>query len=158
VSDDTRDPEDRTKGESQGDLHQDRAGDADQQDLRIAGEERVQVPRILPVLPVRDVVIYPGVTVPLAIGRPRSLAALEAAGSSGFLIVATQRDPATEEPGIDDLHPVGCVVRIVRIIDAKRDVSTRSSEVASVRELDAGRVNLLARGPKAHGFAAASTA
>jgi ATP-dependent Lon protease len=122
VSDDPRDPEDRAAGESQGDPRLDRSDGADEhRDLWVAGQERVQVPRILPVLPVRDVVIYPGVTVPLAIGRPRSLAALEAAGPSGFLIVATQRDPATEEPGIDDLHPVACVVRIVRIIDAKRD-------------------------------------
>ena len=122
MSDDPRDPEEHAAEQSQGDPRQDRSDDADEhQDLWVAGQERVQVPRILPVLPVRDVVIYPGVTVPLAIGRPRSLAALEAAGPSGFLIVATQRDPATEEPGIDDLHPVACVVRIVRIIDAKRD-------------------------------------
>jgi ATP-dependent Lon protease len=96
------------------------AGDAPW-DLLIAGQERVQVPRILPVLPVRDVVIYPGVTVPLAIGRPRSLAALEAAGPTGFMIVATQRDPSTEEPDVEDLHSVACVVRVVRIIDAKRE-------------------------------------
>jgi len=76
---------------------------------------------VLPVLPVRDVVVFPGVTVPLAIGRARSLAALEHAGSGGFLIVAPQRDPATEEPDLADLHPVACVVRVVRVIDARRD-------------------------------------
>ena len=48
----------------------------------VAGSERLEVPSILPVLPVRDVVIYPGVTVPLAVGRRRSLAALEEAGRS----------------------------------------------------------------------------
>jgi ATP-dependent Lon protease len=89
--------------------------------LTAAGDEPVEVPSVLPVLPVRDVVMFPGVTIPLAIGRARSLAALERAGQSGFLIVATQRDPSTEEPTLDDLYPVGCVVRVLRIIDARRD-------------------------------------
>jgi ATP-dependent Lon protease len=83
--------------------------------------EQLRLPSSLPVLPVRDVVVFPGVTVPLAIGRPGSLAALERAGQGGFLIVATQRDAATETPGVEDLHPVGCVVRVLRIIDARRD-------------------------------------
>jgi ATP-dependent Lon protease len=73
------------------------------------------------VLPVRDVVIYPGVTVPLAVGRRRSLAALEDATSHGFLIVATQKDPAIEDPRAEDLHPVACIVRVMRVIDAKRE-------------------------------------
>jgi ATP-dependent Lon protease len=85
------------------------------------GPERVEVPTVLPVLPVRDVVMFPGVTIPLAIGRAKSLAALEHAGQGGFLIVATQRDPTTEEPGVDDLYPVASVVRVMRIIDARRD-------------------------------------
>jgi ATP-dependent Lon protease len=83
--------------------------------------ERLEIPSVLPVLPVRDVVVFPGVTVPLSIGRPRSRAALERAGQGGFLIVATQRDPHTEEPTVHDLHPVGCVVRVVRVIDARRN-------------------------------------
>jgi ATP-dependent Lon protease len=86
-----------------------------------AGQERVELPAVLPVLPVRDVVVFPGVTVPLAIGRRGSLAALDRAGQGGFLIVATQRDPTTEEPTLRDLYRVACVVRVVRIIDARRD-------------------------------------
>ncbi len=86
-----------------------------------AGQERVELPSVLPVLPVRDVVVFPGVTVPLAIGRPGSLAALQRAGQGGFLVVATQRDPALDEPALDDLHRVACVARVVRVIDARRD-------------------------------------
>jgi ATP-dependent Lon protease len=93
----------------------------EQPGLVVAGTERVEVPVVLPVLPVRDVVIYPGVTVPLAVGRRRSLAALEQAGQAGFLIVATQRDPAIEDPQIEDLHPASCIVRVMRIIDARRE-------------------------------------
>ncbi|MCZ6569081.1 MAG: LON peptidase substrate-binding domain-containing protein, partial [Deltaproteobacteria bacterium] len=85
------------------------------------GEEQIEVPEVLPVLPVRDVVVYPGVTVPLAIGRPKSLAALEEAGPNGLLLVVTQRDPSTEEPELEDLYPVGTVVRVARIIDARHD-------------------------------------
>ncbi|MEE9606511.1 MAG: endopeptidase La [Myxococcota bacterium] len=85
------------------------------------GQERVAVPTLLPVLPVRDVVVFPGVTVPLAIGRSKSLAALERAGEGGFLIVATQRDPASDDPPVDELFPIGCVARVLRIIDARGD-------------------------------------
>jgi ATP-dependent Lon protease len=85
----------------------------------VAGQESVEIPAILPVLPVRDVVVFPGVTVPLAVGREKSLAALEEATPSNFMIVASQRDPATEDPGFDELYPIGCVVRVVRIIDAR---------------------------------------
>jgi ATP-dependent Lon protease len=89
--------------------------------VALAGDEVIEIPSLLPVLPVRDVVLYPGVTVPLAIGRPRSLAALEAAGDDGFLLVATQRDASVEEPTLEQLHPVGCIVRVVRVIDARRE-------------------------------------
>jgi ATP-dependent Lon protease len=85
------------------------------------GEERVEVPTTLPILPVRDAVIFPGVTNPLAIGRPKSVAALEAAGIGGFLVIATQKDASLDEPSLDDLHPVACIARVVRVIDARRD-------------------------------------
>jgi ATP-dependent Lon protease len=97
------------------------AGGNGSEGVLVGGGERVELPSILPILPVRDVVVFPGVTVPLAIGRPRSLAALERAGQGGFLIVATQRDPATDDPGLPDLHGVACVARVVRVIDARRD-------------------------------------
>ena len=85
------------------------------------GEDQFEVPDVLAVLPVRDVVVFPGVTVPLAIGRPRSLEALEQAGSEGHLLVATQRDPSTESPSLDDLYPVATLVRVMRVIDARHD-------------------------------------
>ncbi len=90
-------------------------------ELLAAGNERLRVPSLVPLLAVRDLVIFPGVTVPLAVGRPASLRALEAAGPEGFLVVATQRDAALEEPGREDLFPVGCLVRILRVIDARSD-------------------------------------
>jgi ATP-dependent Lon protease len=93
----------------------------EKESLLVADEEQVEVPTVLPVLPVRDVVVFPGVTIPLAIGRAKSLAALDQAGQGGFLIVATQRDPMTEDPLLEELFPVACVVRVMRVIDSRRD-------------------------------------
>ncbi len=87
----------------------------------VVGEERLEVPGVLPVLPVRDAVVFPGMTVPLAVGRTGSVAALDEAGTGGLLVVATQRDPSTEEPGLPDLHPMACIARVVRIADARRE-------------------------------------
>ncbi len=91
----------------------------DEQSLRISEHERVEIPTLLPLLPVRDVVIFPGVTFPLSIGRPKSLAALERAGEGGFMLVATQRDATTEDPSEQELFPVACVVRVLRVIDSR---------------------------------------
>jgi ATP-dependent Lon protease len=87
----------------------------------VLGDERIEIPETLPVLPVRDTVAFPGATLPLAVGRPRSLAALELAGQGGLLVVATQRSAETDEPGVDELHPVACIVRVMRIVDARGD-------------------------------------
>ncbi len=89
--------------------------------IELPGAEVVEIPALLPVLPVRDVVVFPGVTMPLAIGRPHSLAALEEAGQDGYLLVVSQRDPLTENPALEDLHDVGTIVRVMRIIDARRE-------------------------------------
>jgi ATP-dependent Lon protease len=89
--------------------------------IDVPGADYVEIPALLPVLPVRDVVVFPGVTMPLAIGRTRSLAALDEAGQDGYLLVVSQRDPLTENPGLDDLHEVGTIVRVMRIIDARRE-------------------------------------
>jgi ATP-dependent Lon protease len=88
--------------------------------LQASQVERMEIPSVLPVLPVRDAVVFPGSTAPLAIGRSRSLAALDAAGEGGFLVIATQRDPTIEEPGLLDLHPVACIARVVKIVAARR--------------------------------------
>jgi len=97
------------------------SGDIASLSVQVPGAEILDIPAILPVLPVRDVVVFPGVTMPLAIGRPRSLAALEEAGQDGYLLVVSQHDPLTENPGLEDLYEVGTIVRVMRIIDARRE-------------------------------------
>ncbi len=86
--------------------------------------ERVQVPhrdeefpRRLPLLPLRDVVVFPYMVTPLLVGRPRSVAALEAAVERDkYLCVSAQLDPETEEPGPDDIYRIGTVIKVLQII------------------------------------------
>jgi len=95
---------------------------SEQAQQRIAiGTESVELPSSLPVLPVRDAVVFPGINVPLSVGRARSLAALEEAGPTGLILVATQRDAKQEEPTLDALHPVATVAKVVRVVDARQN-------------------------------------
>ncbi|MCC5794361.1 MAG: endopeptidase La [Chromatiales bacterium] len=82
---------------------------------------QVSVPEdVLVILPVRNTVVFPGAVVPLTIGRPLSIAAAEEAARSGRRIgLVLQRDPATENPGPDELHPVGTIARVVRYFTAR---------------------------------------
>ena len=67
------------------------------------------------VLPLRDVVVFPYVAMPLLVGRQASLAAIEAAAAeSGTLFLVTQSSADTEEPAAGDLHRVGVVARIIQ--------------------------------------------
>jgi ATP-dependent Lon protease len=72
-------------------------------------------PRRLAVLPLRDVVVFPHVAMPLLVGRQASLGAIEAAAAEGgLLFLVAQRNPDTEEPAAGDLHRVGVIARIVQ--------------------------------------------
>src|SRR3954463_15409605 len=70
----------------------------------------------IPVLPLRDVVIFPYVVIPLLVGRPASLAAIEAAlAEDKFLLLVAQRDGEKQEPAAADLHRTGVVGRVVQV-------------------------------------------
>ena len=70
----------------------------------------------LPILPLKDTVVYPQIVVPLAVGRPRSLAAIEAAMQTGrqFIAVA-QRNREVSDPTLEDLYEIGTLVKISRV-------------------------------------------
>src|SRR5574341_240855 len=71
----------------------------------------------LPLVPVRDTVLYPRLMSPLTVGRERSIRAIEAAmAKNQFIVVFLQRDPETQEPGADDLYTVGTEVAIGRML------------------------------------------
>ncbi|HJQ09704.1 MAG TPA: endopeptidase La [Gemmatimonadaceae bacterium] len=70
----------------------------------------------IPVLPLRDVVIFPYVVIPLLVGRPASLAAIEAAlAEDKTLLLVAQRDGEKQEPAAADLHRTGVVGRVVQV-------------------------------------------
>jgi ATP-dependent Lon protease len=71
----------------------------------------------LPLLPLRDIVIFPHMVAPLFVGRPQSIAALEfAERTTREIFLATQLDPQTETPGLADLYPLGVKGKIVQML------------------------------------------
>ncbi len=70
----------------------------------------------LPVLPLKDIVVFPKIVVPLAVGRQKSLAAIETAMENGkqFIAVA-QKDPSLAEPDLSDLYTIGTIVSVTRV-------------------------------------------
>ncbi len=72
---------------------------------------------VIPVLPLRDVVVYPSMVIPLFVGRERSIRALEAATQeSKELLLVAQRDPAVDDPGADDVFDHGTLATILQLI------------------------------------------
>src|SRR5947209_15733875 len=70
----------------------------------------------IPVLPLRDVVIFPYVVIPLLVGRPASLAAIETAlAEDKIILLVAQRDGEKQEPAAPDLHRTGVVGRIIQV-------------------------------------------
>ena len=70
-----------------------------------------------PLLPLRDIVIFPYMVVPLFVGREKSILALEAAMNFNKLIfLATQKDAKTEEPNAEDISPAGTICQIIQLL------------------------------------------
>ena len=72
---------------------------------------------IFPLLPLRDVVVYPQIVQPLFVGRPKSIKALEIAmASDKQVLLVAQKNASEDEPGIDDLFAIGTVATILQLI------------------------------------------
>ncbi len=71
----------------------------------------------LPLLPLRDVVVFPHMVIPLFVGRAKSIKALEAAMESGKQItLVAQKNAAKDEPSADDIYEIGCVANILQML------------------------------------------
>jgi len=80
-------------------------------------EEQLKIPDTLPVLPLRDIVIFPFMIVPLFVSRERSIKAVDQAlAENRMILLAAQTDPDKEEPQISDLYDVGTVAIIMRML------------------------------------------
>ena len=79
-----------------------------------AGQDRTfQVPTEVAALPLRDTVLFPNSFMPLAVARESSVTLIDEAIAGGKVIgVFTQKDPTSEEPGQEDLHPIGTLTHI----------------------------------------------
>jgi ATP-dependent Lon protease len=82
-----------------------------------AEEAQMQIPSELPVLPLRDIVIYPFMIVPLFVSRDRSIKAVdEALSQNRMILLVSQKDVDKEEPTQDDLYKIGTVAVIMRML------------------------------------------
>src|ERR1700755_3687481 len=80
-------------------------------------DPKLQIPEELPLLPLRDIVIYPFMIVPLFVSREKSIRAVdEALGENRMILLASQKDLDKEEPTAEDLYAVGTAAVIMRML------------------------------------------
>jgi ATP-dependent Lon protease len=81
-------------------------------------EEQVQFGDELPVLPIRNAVLFPGAVAPFDVGREKSVALVEDVDNfpSPVIAIFAQKDPATDDPQADELHQVGCAARVLKAL------------------------------------------
>ncbi|WER47693.1 endopeptidase La [Cupriavidus sp. WKF15] len=93
----------------------------------------------LPLLPLRDVVVFPHMVIPLFVGRPKSIKALETAMESGkSIMLVAQKTAAKDEPTADDLYEVGCIANILQMLklpDGTVKVLVEGTQRANIREV-----------------------
>src|ERR1051325_4761315 len=71
----------------------------------------------LPLLPLRDVVVFPHMVIPLFVGRPKSIKALETAMESGkSILLVAQKSAAKDEPSPEDLYDIGSIANILQML------------------------------------------
>src|SRR5215470_17688814 len=89
----------------------------EQNEQEIQPPQNVEVPTQLPLLPVRDIVVFPYMVLPLFVGRDMSIKAIEAALSGNRMIfLATQKSLDVENPQPSDIHTIGTVGIIMRML------------------------------------------
>jgi ATP-dependent Lon protease len=83
------------------------------EDIVVGGDRPLSIPGELPVLPLRDTVLFPNSFMPLAVAREASVRLIDEATTSGRMIgVFTQREASVEEPLLEDLYPIGTATHI----------------------------------------------
>ena len=84
-------------------------------------EPTLNVPEEVPVLTVRDTVIYPGGLLPITVGRPTSLALVQSLGESRTIAVISQLDPRLDTPSPTDLYSIGTLCVMHKAIKVPKD-------------------------------------
>ena len=107
----------------------------------------------LPILPLRNMVLFPGVAMPVMVGRSKSMRLIKEASHKKTLIgVVCQRDMETDDPDFKDLYPVGVVAEIVRLLEMPNGTTTailqgkkrfELKELTSVEPFLVGKISML---------------
>ena len=94
----------------------------------------------LPLLPLRDVVVFPHMVMPLFVGRPKSIKALEAAMETGkSILLVAQKTASKDEPTVQDLYQVGCIANILQMLklpDGTVKVLVEGTQRADVSQVE----------------------
>ena len=94
----------------------------------------------IPVLPLRDVVVFPFMVMPLFVGRPRSISSLDDAMNNGKqLLLVSQKQAELEEPSIDDLYDVGTIANIIQLLklpDGTVKVLVEGQQRAKIHQIE----------------------
>jgi ATP-dependent Lon protease len=105
-------------------------------------------PLDLPLLPLRDVVVFPHMVIPLFVGRPKSIKALELAmESERRIMLVAQKTAAKDEPSVDDMFEVGCVATILQLLklpDGTVKVLVEGQQRARVNKIEEGEQHFTA--------------
>ncbi len=103
-----------------------------------SGNEDMEIPEVLPMMAVRDVVIFNYMIIPLFVGRPNSVEAVnEALGANKLLMLVTQKDATKDNPEADDLYRIGMVCMVMRTLklpDGRLKVLVQAMSKASIKE------------------------
>jgi len=102
----------------------------------------------MPLLPLRDVVVFPHMVIPLFVGRPKSIKALETAMDAGkSILLVAQKSAAKDEPSADDMYDIGCVATILQMLklpDGTVKVLVEGNQRARVESITDQRVMFVA--------------
>ncbi len=91
--------------------------DVEFETAEVADRESVQIPEMLPVLPLKEMVVFPDSATPLAVGQERSIALVDdVVGRDRMLALITSKDSEVEQPGWDDLYDIGTAAIVHRLI------------------------------------------
>ncbi|MCX7893318.1 MAG: endopeptidase La [Burkholderiales bacterium] len=106
------------------------------------------VPMTFPLLPLRDVVVFPHMVIPLFVGRPKSIKAMETAMESGkSILLVAQKSAQKDEPGAEDLYAIGCISNILQMLklpDGTVKVLVEGGQRARIREISDARTHYTA--------------
>ena len=102
----------------------------------------------LPLLPLRDVVVFPHMVIPLFVGRPKSIKALESAmEAERRIMLVAQKTAAKDEPSVEDMFEVGCVATILQLLklpDGTVKVLVEGQQRAKVNKIEEGELHFSA--------------